>query len=726
MGTKTSVGSGLWSAAGTWDTGVPTDNDVVVIAAGHVVEFDVDQSGFANGIDGITINGTLKLTRTSGTYCLKIKGAKTIAGAGTFDCGTSGDVIPFAAKHTITGGANWYINGASGLTMTVYAAEPSIKTIRLTGSEAVGQTVLEVDTNVIADIWAAGDSIRVDDVNKEKDTEVLTIAAGGIAAGAITVNAPGVAVAKTTGAVVHLITRNVQFIMVGTTANMISTFASGKLTIAGGSFLGTATACLKSCVSPSISGGVFSGWTYVLYSCTGATITGGVMTGGTYAFQYSTGTVSGLMESGHGNCFMACTSITVLSGTFTGNISVFRDCNGCTVLGGTFTGNSYGIYACVGMMIFGGSFTLELDHLANSSAMIKNASFSTSQSGDIISSSFTAFNTSFGSAIENANYTNLAKESYSESIDHDQIPGKFAAWTKGGAIASVANPVPTGYTSANQITLADANNEGFWQKEYTVGPGASVKITMNLYKSGSMAYLPRCIIFNKASADPFAGGAGIHTFTMTDSITTWESETYTYYNSTANDVTLVIRFQGKNASGTVTTALLVEQINVDLTTLINNLATVDTVVDAIKARTDNLPSDPADESLLEAAIAAIPTAPTAVQNRQEMDANSTRLSAIDAKTTNLPSDPADESLIEAAIAAIPSAPSTDDIMDTIVEGTYSLREVLRIMAGVLAGKLSGGGTGTLSFRDLSDSLDRVVADVDLATGDRDAITLDVS
>jgi hypothetical protein len=66
MATITSVGSGLWSAAATWDAGVPVDDSVVIIAAGHVVEFDVDQSGFANGIDGLTITGTLKLTRTAG------------------------------------------------------------------------------------------------------------------------------------------------------------------------------------------------------------------------------------------------------------------------------------------------------------------------------------------------------------------------------------------------------------------------------------------------------------------------------------------------------------------------------------------------------------------------------------------------------------------------------------------------------------------------------------
>lgn len=45
------------------------------------------------------------------------------------------------------------------------------------------------------------------------------------------------------------------------------------------------------------------------------------------------------------------------------------------------------------------------------------------------------------------------------------------------------------------------------------------------------------------------------------------------------------------------------------------------------------------------------TSPTAAAIRAEMDSNSTKLASIDAKTTNLPSDPADESIILAAITA---------------------------------------------------------------------------
>ena len=58
------------------------------------------------------------------------------------------------------------------------------------------------------------------------------------------------------------------------------------------------------------------------------------------------------------------------------------------------------------------------------------------------------------------------------------------------------------------------------------------------------------------------------------------------------------------------------------------IATVDTVVDAIKAKTDNLPADPADDSDIDAQLAAI---------AGYID---TEIAAIKAKTDNLPASPA--------------------------------------------------------------------------------------
>lgn len=144
-----------------------------------------------------------------------------------------------------------------------------------------------------------------------------------------------------------------------------------------------------------------------------------------------------------------------------------------------------------------------------------------------------------------------------------------------------------------------------------------------------------------------------------------------------------------------------------------DIAAVKSVDDAVKAKTDNLPSDPADASDIAASFSTVngtlatiagyvdteigaikavtdnigtmieditgyrftthaleraPTgtgggsvAPTVQEIRAEIDTSSTQLAAIKAKTDNLPSDPADQSLIIAAtdtvrtdIAALPT------------------------------------------------------------------------
>jgi hypothetical protein len=60
-----------------------------------------------------------------------------------------------------------------------------------------------------------------------------------------------------------------------------------------------------------------------------------------------------------------------------------------------------------------------------------------------------------------------------------------------------------------------------------------------------------------------------------------------------------------------------------------------------------------------------------------------------------------------------------------IENSYTAKEAIRIVLATLAGKVSGAGTSTITFRDINDSKDRLVADVD-GTGNREAITIDVS
>ena len=167
---------------------------------------------------------------------------------------------------------------------------------------------------------------------------------------------------------------------------------------------------------------------------------------------------------------------------------------------------------------------------------------------------------------------------------------------------------------------------------------------------------------------------------------------------------------------------------------------------AIKAKTDNLPSDPADESLIEAAIAGIDgkigtpvntdgvatiagilgdpgadgftTIEVAIQGTSLMPYFSARdgeqdvfadLSAIKAKTANLPSDPADESLLEAAIAA--ATPTID--LTPVTDKTDNLPADPASQADVEAA--IAAATPVVDFTDVLEAIAALPDDTDVAT-----------
>jgi hypothetical protein len=72
-----------------------------------------------------------------------------------------------------------------------------------------------------------------------------------------------------------------------------------------------------------------------------------------------------------------------------------------------------------------------------------------------------------------------------------------------------------------------------------------------------------------------------------------------------------------------------------------------------------------------------------------------------------------------------SSGAVDAILDDPVEGSYTMRQLLRLMASALFGKASGGGTATITFRDLGDSKDRITATV-TSNGNRTTVVLDGS
>lgn len=67
----------------------------------------------------------------------------------------------------------------------------------------------------------------------------------------------------------------------------------------------------------------------------------------------------------------------------------------------------------------------------------------------------------------------------------------------------------------------------------------------------------------------------------------------------------------------------------------------------------------------------------------------------------------------------------DAVLDEVVEGSYTLRQLTRLMAAALLGELSGAGTTTIVIRDASDTKTRITATVD-DDGNRSALTLDAT
>jgi hypothetical protein len=189
-------------------------------------------------------------------------------------------------------------------------------------------------------------------------------------------------------------------------------------------------------------------------------------------------------------------------------------------------------------------------------------------------------------------------------------------------------------------------------------------------------------------------------------------------------------------------------------------------VAAIKAKTDNLPSNPAavgsamtlaDDAITAAKIAAdaIGASELAADAVAEIQSGLSTLTqaqilsdatpfaganvaAIKAKTDNLPSNPAavgsamtlaDDAITAAKIAADAigaselAADAVDEILDEIIEGTVTLRQALRIVLAFIAGKASGGGTTTVTFKDIGDTKSRIVMTVD-TEGNRTGVVID--
>lgn len=72
-----------------------------------------------------------------------------------------------------------------------------------------------------------------------------------------------------------------------------------------------------------------------------------------------------------------------------------------------------------------------------------------------------------------------------------------------------------------------------------------------------------------------------------------------------------------------------------------------------------------------------------------------------------------------------SATGVDDVLDEVVLGSYTMRQLLRGIAAATVGKLSGAATTTIVIRSADDAKDVITATVD-SNGNRSAVTLDLT
>ncbi len=86
---------------------------------------------------------------------------------------------------------------------------------------------------------------------------------------------------------------------------------------------------------------------------------------------------------------------------------------------------------------------------------------------------------------------------------------------------------------------------------------------------------------------------------------------------------------------------------------------------------------------------------------------------------------ADDAITAASLKADAITEITDDIFAEVIENSLSYKQVIQVMAAVLAGKVTGGATGTITFKDLADAVNRVVMTVD-ASGNRSAVQTNFS
>lgn len=159
------------------------------------------------------------------------------------------------------------------------------------------------------------------------------------------------------------------------------------------------------------------------------------------------------------------------------------------------------------------------------------------------------------------------------------------------------------------------------------------------------------------------------------------------------------------------TSILTWAMSTDMGTALTNIA-------AIQAKTTNLPAAPASSTqILNWAMST--DMGTALTNITTIDGI---VDAIQAKTTNLPATPASSTGFTGLMPSTGTTSIGDAVWSAVNESTQSYADQVRNIRAALVGEAAGGGTASITFRDAADSINRLTFTA-TTDGNRTAVTI---
>jgi hypothetical protein len=418
-------------------------------------------------------------------------------------------------------------------------------TIELYDGVATGSSAtLSVLEDVSADSWTAGDSVVLVDCNDSVgyDQQRLTIAAGGIASGALTLSA-GTDSAQLPGARVYLMSRNVAIrSSCVTSANIVNAAVNGYFGCEIRSTAGTGTTVygngLYGGVGNTVSGTV-SGCTNVLSSGTGNSVTGIVcgcstVFGSTSNGNVITGTISG------------CSA--VFGNTSTGNV-ITGIVSGCNYVSSGSSGNAVGctISGCYAGLLGGSAFLVGAVFFGNAYDLYNCVTTGTATLGSVVQNGF----------YKHASLK-MAEVRWAALVENlGGVAGAIGCWTQGGYAKSAAyasgthGTPPVATTLVHEQTFEDSDRVCYVELPIRAPAGSPVTVTVYGKLTTTSGWTTRPSVGIYDPAQPWQSD----TLNASDPIandTDWHTLTATYTSTTERELRVRVQGIGGAADGTGT------------------------------------------------------------------------------------------------------------------------------------------------------------------------------